>query len=129
MEICVLKPKIEENSRDIQTLKNILSELTTSIHVLAEGQKNLSEVIRLQIQHNMEIQSLKQSTNQLEETLHTVHDRIHSLETYKITTIASNEARSGLVAKVIQYAPAIIGALLAFLTISTALIIKELALR
>jgi predicted RNase H-like nuclease (RuvC/YqgF family) len=128
METRLLKPTIEQHSEDIQTLRKTLTELTASIHVLAESQKDLGKMKRSQIQNNIDIKSLQQSANQLEVALHKVHDRIYALETYQITTIATNKARSGLMEKVAQYGPIVIGSLLAFVTASVALIIKELSL-
>lgn len=128
MDTCQLKPFVERNTHDIKAFKKTLAELTTTVHMLAEGQKNLGELMHSQVQHNVEIEALKHTSHELNTTLDKLHERINALETYQLTTTAANKARFGLIEKVAQYGPIVIGILLAFVTVDTVLTIKELTL-
>ncbi len=123
-----LKPAVDKNTQDIQALTKSLVELAASVRVLAEGQKDLGDLVRSQVEHNLEIQSLKQSLRDLHGVMNKAQERVETLEAHRLSTIAANKARSGLVEKLIRYAPVIVAALLAFVTIGAAITIKELAL-
>ncbi len=100
-----LKPAVDKNTQDIQALTKSLVELAASVRVLAEGQKDLGDLVRSQVEHNLEIQSLKQSLRDLHGVMNKAHERVEVLEAHRLSTIAANKARSGLVEKLIRYAP------------------------
>ncbi len=120
------KASVEKNTRDIQALAASLAELAASVRVLAEGQKDLGELVRSQVEHNVEISTLKQNLREIQTLLNQTHQRIVVLEEYRLTTQAASDAKSGLIVKTVKYGPIIIAALLVFITIGIAL--KELSL-
>jgi predicted RNase H-like nuclease (RuvC/YqgF family) len=127
MDIDQIKLFVEKSSHDIKALRKTITELTTNIHALAEGQKNLSELVHSEMQHSMHVEPLKQTANELNTALAKIHDRIDALEKYQLTTVAANKARFSVIEKIAQYAPLALGALLAFVTVDTVLALKELA--
>src|SRR5689334_11789654 len=107
MAVSELNPAIEKHTKQIQLLTHHLSELTNNVRNLAEAQKDLRNLFRSQIEHNMEIQSLKFNFRELNETLQKIHERINMLEAHQMTTHAVSTARSNLVDAIIRYAPII----------------------
>ncbi len=65
MPDCPAKTEVARQTEDIAMLTTSLNQLTTTAQVLAERQKGLGNLIRLQIEHNMEISNIKQLMNDL----------------------------------------------------------------
>lgn len=128
MPHCHLKPSVEKNTQDIQALTKSLVELATSVRALAEGQKDLGDLVRSQVEHNVEIQSLKQRVRDLHEVMNKAQERVGVLEVHHLSNVAAKAASSGLLDKMLKYAPIVMTALLAFVSIGAALTIKELSL-
>jgi hypothetical protein len=125
-DACSLQSSVEQNTRDIQALTASLAELAVSVRSLAEGQKSLGDLVRSQVEHNIEIQAIKQDLRDFQEIFKQIHQRIGALEDYRITTQAADLARTNLVMKTLKYGPIIIAALMAFITLGITL--KELKL-
>lgn len=122
------QPTVEKNAQDIQALTRVLADLTNNVHSLLKAQKDLRNLFRSQIEHNMEIQSLKVSVHQLSDDLHRLNERINALETHQLTVAAASKARSSLVDTIAKYGPVVATALLALISIVAILAIKELGL-
>ncbi len=124
MPDCPVKTEVASQAEDIAMLTTSLNELTTTVRVLAEGQKGLGDLIRSQIEHNMEISNIKQLMSELKTGFGKSEKRLMQLEAYKLTTEAANQARSGLLAAAIKYGPIVAAILLALIGVGITL--KEL---
>lgn len=126
MSECPMQASVERNTSDIKTLTASVTELVSTVRVLAEGQKHLGELVRSQVEHNLEITTIKQTLRDVRDTQSDYARRLQAVEEYKLATLAANEARHGLLTACVKYGPIVLTVLFGLITIG--ILIKEISL-